>query len=1120
MMNAIAKMFCSSRRKFMRRNYFLLVVMLALITFFVTSQVRAQSNVENGDFEAGNTGFTSEYTYVANGPGTSELYPEGLYTVHSNPSDLHDDFFNMGDHTTGSGLMMIINGDPNVGKIVWQSTTTIDLVVGQSYNFSAWVAQVCGGAIASLTFKADGVTISTLSPPAGGWARLYGTFTALNARPTLTLTNSQPAAGGNDFAIDDINVTLTTSTTLSTSPDPSSLGQTVTLTATVFPSSATGTVTFKEGGTTLGSAPVIGGVATLQISTLSAGTHTLRAEYGGDADHDPSSGSDSHEVLNVPEMDVQRPSGTIIADGTTDNVGDHLAGVVNLEYTICNLLGATLTIPSGGVTVANMVNCSNFTLIGTLPINLNSGNCTGLQISFNVIDHGPFSFDMDIANNDPDENPYDITISGIGLAPEIDVQRPAETAIPDGGTDKLGDKLIGTINLTYTIDNTAGSAVLNVTAITGSNYVNSEGLAAVTPLPLNVPAGATALLNIAFTAFEPGPFSLEMDIANNDRNENPYDIALTGTAWPPPKAIFYATPTMGCPGTNIHFENRSKGMTNAYWWDFGDGNNSDRKNPSHVFPLPGQYTVTLISSNPAASDTLVMPEMIWIYGYGHIRWSPLTLVDNSFAYPHESWSNAIDGDFSGWIGTATVEGVPPYVKGNKPFAIFEFLDRTQKPIDGVRLISDTNIGYASRWVRDFQVSISTTGIADVDFITVFKGTKVGGGWEEFNFNEVDARYIKLEVITPDSGWRQIGEFQVCPAYKSIDPMRCTMTATSPHLANGIDRSIITITLRDKDANLITGRQDEDFCIWANPDPNLYFPVIETKSPGVYTTQLATLYGGSKEFSASVNGVPLGAIPVIFNELTLVKAPLEFIKGSETSLNEGWDNAIDRDIDGWDGTVTSGGSQCYAIFQFSDHTIKTVNKLSLLVDTGVGYESRWVERFRLLVSTTGIADADFIMAYDGMQKSGAWQDHVFQLANARYLKLVVDFPAIGVRQLGEIEVYVVASASEMNTFELAKHTAADLAIPDKFSVGSNYPNPFNPDTRVNFALPDSRHVVAIVYNTPGQKVRTLLNGSLAAGYHSVTWDGTNDAGQQLPSGIYYLRLQAGHDSMVQKMIMVK
>lgn len=1104
----------------MKGSCLLLVVILTLLTGFIASPASAQSNVQNGDFEAGNTGFSSEYTYVADGPGTSELYPEGLYTVHNNPSDLHNDFYNMGDHTTGSGLMMIINGDPNIGKIVWQSTTTKDLVVGQTYNFSAWVTQVCGGAVASLTFMADGVTIGTLSPPASGWARLYGTFTALNARPTLTLTNSQPAAGGNDFAIDDINVTLKSTTTLTSAPDPSSLGQMVTLTATVSPSSATGTMTFIEGGTTLGAAPVIGGVATLNISTLTVGVNHLTAEYEGDNDHDPSSGSDYHEVLNVPEMDVQRPSGTVIADGATDNVGDHLAGLVNLEYTICNLLGSTLTIPSGGVTVANMVNCSNFTVNTMLPMDLTSGNCTGLQISFTVIDHGPFSFDMDIANNDPDENPYDISISGIGLAPEIDVQRPEGTAIPDGGTDKVGDKLIGTINLTYTIDNTAGSSVLTVTAITGSNYVNSEGLVAVTTLPLNVPAGATTLLNVAFTAFEPGPFSLDLDIANNDRNENPYDIALTGTAWPPPKAIFYATPTMGCPGMNIHFENRSKGMTNAYLWEFGDGNTSTRKNPSHVFPLPGQYTITLISSNPAASDTLVMPEMIWIYGYGHIRWSPLALVDNSFAYPHEAWNNAIDGDVSGWIGTATVEGIPPYVNGNVPFAIFEFLDQTQKPIDGVRLITDTNIGYESRWVRDFRVSVSTTGIADGDFVPVLNGTKVGGGWQEFNFSEVLARYIKLEIVSPDSGWRQIGEFQVCPAFKSVHPGYSSMVATSPHPANGIDRSVITITLRDKYGNLITGRQHEDFCIWANPDPNLYFPVVETNSPGVYTTQLATLYGGNKEFGASVNGVPLGTIPVIFNELTLVKAPLELIKGSETSLNEGWDNAIDRDITGWDGTVTSTGSQCYAIFQFSDKAIKKVNTLRLLVDTGVGYESRWVERFRLLVSTTGILDTDFTMAYDGLQKLGTWQDHIFQLANARYIKLVVDFPAIGVRQLGEIEVFVVASSSALNSLELAKNTSSELNIPDKFSVHNNYPNPFNPDTRVDFALPDSRHVEAIIYNTLGQKVRTLLNTTFAAGYHSVTWDGTSDAGQYLPSGTYYLRLQAGNDSYIKKMFMVK
>jgi hypothetical protein len=347
-----------------------------------------------------------------------------------------------------------------------------------------------------------------------------------------------------------------------------------------------------------------------------------------------------------------------------------------------------------------------------------------------------------------------------------------------------------------------------------------------------------------------------------------------------------------------------------------------------------------------------------------------------------------------------------------------------------------------------------------------------------------------------------------------------MTATSPHLANGIDQSLITITLRDKDGNLISGRRDEDFCIWADPEPNMYFPVIETDDPGVYVTQLATLVGGEKHFKASVNGVPLGMVPITFIQPELTLTALEFIEGSTTFRGEGWDNAIDNDITSWDGTVTAGGAPCYAIFKFVDNTTKSVQKLDMLVDTGIGKQGRWVTRFRLLVSTTGTKETDFVLAFDGLQKQGGWQSHLFQVVNAKYLKLVVEFPTTGWRQIGEIKVFASSSNHFTSEDDLAKKAGLEKPIPDTFTVSENYPNPFNPMTRVDFSLPDASRVEAVVYNALGQKVRSLLDVSFDAGWHSVIWDGTDDAAQSLPSGAYFLHLRTDNHSHIQKVLMIK
>ena len=93
-------------------------------------------------------------------------------------------------------------------------------------------------------------------------------------------------------------------------------------------------------------------------------------------------------------------------------------------------------------------------------------------------------------------------------------------------------------------------------------------------------------------------------------------------------------------------------------------------------------------------------------------------------------------------------------------------------------------------------------------------------------------------------------------------------------------------------------------------------------------------------------------------------------------------------------------------------------------------------------------------------------------------------------------------------------------PKAFSLGANYPNPFNPMTKINFALPEAQDVVLAVYSLDGRKVATLLNEARGAGDHEVIWTGRNDAGQLVASGAYFYRIDAGPYSEVRKMTLMK
>ena len=95
------------------------------------------------------------------------------------------------------------------------------------------------------------------------------------------------------------------------------------------------------------------------------------------------------------------------------------------------------------------------------------------------------------------------------------------------------------------------------------------------------------------------------------------------------------------------------------------------------------------------------------------------------------------------------------------------------------------------------------------------------------------------------------------------------------------------------------------------------------------------------------------------------------------------------------------------------------------------------------------------------------------------------------------------------------------LPTAFSLADNFPNPFNPATTIQYALPQAADVELTVYNVVGQPVRTLVAEHQSAGRYAVEWDATNDSGHSLSSGMYFYRLQVGGEFLeIKKMLLLK
>jgi len=157
----------------------------------------------NSGFEEGNVGFSSGYGYAT---GYNSLYPEGLYSIQSDASSVHNNFSNC----TGHGNMMVVNGSPNADLIVW-SSGAIAVEPYTDYTLRVQIASVTSSNPAQLIFNVNGENIGTQFNATSTnceWTNAETIWNSGNStRATFEIVNLNLIAGGNDFAIDNVSCT-------------------------------------------------------------------------------------------------------------------------------------------------------------------------------------------------------------------------------------------------------------------------------------------------------------------------------------------------------------------------------------------------------------------------------------------------------------------------------------------------------------------------------------------------------------------------------------------------------------------------------------------------------------------------------------------------------------------------------------------------------------------------------------------------------------------------------------------------------------------------------------------------------------------------------------------------
>lgn len=182
--------------------------------------------ITNGDFSAGNTGFTSDYLYQPDLPAGDDLWDPGLYGIDDSAATRHQYWSTVGDHTTGSGNFMLVNGVTSGTSTVWRQT--LETTAGAGYLFSGWgVNLCCNGALPADQNAFLGPTLSVFvnnlfaglfaTNGTGHWDETVLFFVASAANTVLEIRNTDTAYNGNDFGLDDLNVEATPA------PEPASM---------------------------------------------------------------------------------------------------------------------------------------------------------------------------------------------------------------------------------------------------------------------------------------------------------------------------------------------------------------------------------------------------------------------------------------------------------------------------------------------------------------------------------------------------------------------------------------------------------------------------------------------------------------------------------------------------------------------------------------------------------------------------------------------------------------------------------------------------------------------------------------------------------------------------------
>ncbi len=464
----------------------------------VSSSAVGSLNDGDTDFQGGQAVAvqrTVTYTISNTGNGTLTLTSPSLMSSISNESNVTVDAISLASATvapsgsttldvtytpTAAGLFTfdldIVSDDPD--------EATFDIAVSGSGTGTPEIglSGSIGGAVA------DGGTLAQGSQVAAGAVAV--TFTVENTGTgTLTLSTAT-SSGASNVTVNSISAPAST---------------------TVAPS---GSTTF-----TVNYTPTLAGAFSFDLSVVN-----------DDGDENPYNFTVSGTATGTPEIGLSGSIGGAVADGGTLAQGSQVAaGAVAVTFTVENTGTGTLTLSTATSSGASNVTVNSISAPASTTV-APSGTTT-FTVNYTPTIAGAFSFDLSMVNDDGDENPYNVTVSGTATGtPEIGLSGSIGGAVADGGTLAQGSQVAaGAVAVTFTVENT-GTDTLTLATATSSGASNATVNSISAPASTTVAPSGSTTFTVNYTPTLAGAFSFDLSMVNDDGDENPYDVTVSGTA--------------------------------------------------------------------------------------------------------------------------------------------------------------------------------------------------------------------------------------------------------------------------------------------------------------------------------------------------------------------------------------------------------------------------------------------------------------------------------------------------------------------------------------------------------------------------------------------------------------